>query len=528
MAAPRGVVLRLLLALAVGCSAFQLPRFEEEAPQAADQSNDLLDSNAPQQRQEEEASLSLLGEAVEAQKIEVERHAEAAASSDSSTTSASTSASTSSQSEAGTGAEAEALEAILNSSSNSNLSFSNDSIYDSPMPSLRSPSIAVFTRVTEADMPYVTSFFQHWARIGVTKFYLMNSKFEEHHKELMEYIQAIEMPPSNVFEFLSLDNIVHTDPISTPGLMDYFTEDFLVNVDVDEYWVLPSDVKTIHDLLEGHPADIYYMRWAMLISDSLDPEWSNPYRGHWGFPGKWMARRDMLKTQVEKGRFFGHHIPPVKTTSNPQVLGDYTYGLAWDPFESLGLNMFKGKSMFGRELPAYDDYNPGLIAHFWCRSFYDMVLKTQRYNKGETCTATLSATVANLTDTAVPDRVGALAFLMISDREPVVVDAGHDLLFIDKDLEKKLALEATCEDSDEAALQSIESFHDSYLAFEERLNKEMLAGNYPEHWPQTGLTMDTHTNFNMTVMDWLHHLYDNENDTATSTLTVDTSTLDGD
>jgi len=364
---------------------------------------------------------------------------------------------------------------------------------ESPAP----PSFGLFVRVTEADLPYFGSFLKHYALLGVNKFYLMNQRFEEDHAELVAYVKNITLPTPTAIEFLSLDDIMHDDPVRTPGLVAAIGEDYIINVDADEYWVLPENVTDLAALVQEHPADIYYMRWVMVVSDDLESELSSPYSANVGFPGKWMARRSIIPQPNVPFRMFGHHVVPTKTGAELLTLGDYKYGMNWTVGEKYHMSI----QIFGKPLPAYDSFSPGYMAHFWCRSFYDVILKTQRFNKGETCRS-LSSYVKNLTE--VPERLRTLAFLSLNTRDPMTVDAGRELMQVDTALEQKLVLEAACEGSREADVESIKSFHTSYLQYKEHLGGIMATGAYPEHWPETALTFAS--NIGLTVTDWLYSL----------------------
>lgn len=358
------------------------------------------------------------------------------------------------------------------------------------------PSIGLFTRVQEADLPYVASFFKHYALLGVTRFYLMNSRFEEDHADLMKYINNLELPKPAKFEYLSIDNIMHDDPVRTPGLVDMFKDDYMINVDVDEYWVLPEGVPDLVSLVQSHPADIYYVRWVMVVSDELSPQLSNPYQGNLGFPGKWMARRSLLPEPVPF-RMFGHHVVPLKPGSNPTAHGDYQYGMNWSVGQKWNMNF----PLFGKPILAVDSFSPGVLVHFWCRSFYDVVLKTQRFNKGQKCT-TLSSYTANLAE--VPERLKTLAFLTLNTKEPLTVDAGRSLLQTDTDLERSLGNQAACEGSEAENEASIEALRQKYLGYKDHLSQLMAAGAYPPNWPETALSFKSP--LGLTVADWLGSL----------------------
>mmetsp|Transcript_60670 Transcript_60670/g.157751 ORF Transcript_60670/g.157751 Transcript_60670/m.157751 type:complete len:415 (+) Transcript_60670:87-1331(+) len=359
---------------------------------------------------------------------------------------------------------------------------------ESVMHSADGPSFCVIARVTTADLPYMESFLRHYSRLGVNTIYLFNDGLlEAKHADVVQYLQALRMTPSTTVKLLSFKEVKHDDPVGTADLLPLLKEDYVINVDADEFWILPKNISSLPNLLREHPADIYFMRWVMVVDDDMQSAIEAPYEGTVGFPGKWMANLSMIPRDVYP-RPFGHHTVPLRLEyMHPVVYGDFTYGIPI-PMQTW--------SVLGRPLPPAGAFEPGYMAHFWGRSFSDVFLKIALRGEGQ-------CQPLSEYNTQIDQRLATLAFLSLNKKMPVKVDVNEDMFKPDLELELKLAVKAACEKDEATALASLRQFHENYLKFKQDLSELMDQGSYPNMWPSTALTQSL---MGTSVTDWLHSL----------------------
>jgi len=149
-------------------------------------------------------------------------------------------------------------------------------------------------------------------------------------------------------------------------------EDYVVSIDVDEYWVMPKGIPTFASLVaaDRFRADIYYADWVMIPNDGWDVQ-APPYRAFHVSEHKWMARTGAVN-QIDS------HEPEL--TAARVATKRYGQGECW---------------------------------HFWGRTFLDQLLKGATGNGtnkgGEGALETLRLLDSGL----LPQRMKLLAFLAV-------------------------------------------------------------------------------------------------------------------
>lgn len=214
-----------------------------------------------------------------------------------------------------------------------------------------------------------------------------------------------------------------------PGMAD-----FVINVDVDEYWILPSSTPDLRTLVRRRQADVYCFGWLMLPSDRIAGTPQPPYKGFHGHQCKYMVRYSRL-------RRLGIHRPYLKG---------------------------------GGGKPARQVFC-GVAVHFWGRSFQDVLLKVvgQKIGNSKTSNKDELLELAALGD--IPNRLKLLAFFCRQPRDVVLKDKlDRKLLEIDVVKEKEL-LERKLE-NDEISL-----VHKVYLSFVRRLRSPKLWSSLPRY-----------------------------------------------
>lgn len=199
----------------------------------------------------------------------------------------------------------------------------------------KADSFSVYTRIIEAELPYLDSFVWYYWSLGVKSFYMLSNQAGSHSLLLERISNISRFGPRIVLLFREgpADSQLHQKK-----LFHKITEDFVIGVDIDEFWLLPSKFASLSDMVMHQPSDVYMASWQIAPNDKLTTRLSPPYhtyatrRG-----GKWMARKAVLKR-------IGIHDPEV----------------------------YAGTSMVHDE--------GGTILHMVSRSFWDTIAKTAGQN----------------------------------------------------------------------------------------------------------------------------------------------------
>ena len=187
---------------------------------------------------------------------------------------------------------------------------------------------AVVTRIHLGELPYIKSFINHYINLNVDHFYFLNTKIDEE-KAINVYLED--------YTNITIRNISSNNRKisgSQTELLTFIKEDYILNVDCDEYLLL--DYNNFKHLYEKNPSDYYIFRWTMVINDTLQAP-KLPYSSHFYGSKKYLVKRKYVKI------LFDHHAVVIKDIKKKQL--------------------------------------PKFI-HFWSRSFLDVVLKCilQRFN----------------------------------------------------------------------------------------------------------------------------------------------------
>lgn len=313
------------------------------------------------------------------------------------------------------------------------------------------PTFCVVTRVYKPEMPYLRSFLRHYRSIGVRKFYAFNNFYDEHEK-LLQIMGNFTLDAEVTIVLRSLPNEADADALINELGIDFVSEDWVIGVDVDEFWVLPDGIKTLPELVEARPATHYQVPWVIVPNGAIAGYRHHPYEGLPGHAGKWMARRTAMSKLTGQSM---HEPAMIKSPENVR-LGASENQRWWTA-------------------PVADEV--GNLVHFWGRSFQDMLLKqlVQRgmNRKASWVTGQLSA------DWALPTRLATLAFFE-SQRGPWVhVDPGYDIFVPDRELEARLTAEAMghAEDGEPRMPydQQLQTLHAAY----EAVRGQLSAAYYP-------------------------------------------------
>jgi len=294
------------------------------------------------------------------------------------------------------------------------------------------PTFSVVTRMFDAELPYVGSFIRHYTNIGVRKFYFVNThraQFDEVKSYIARHeVQGVELKVLNTEDDNNPVNGMQNEALP------HVEADFVINVDVDEYWVLPSSCPDLRTLVKRRRADVYNFGWLMLPSDKHTGAPKPPYYGFHGHQSKYMVRQSCI-------RRLGIHRP-------------YLKGGGGKP----------AKQIFC-----------GCAVHFWGRSFQDVLLKVVGQKIGNSKTSSKDQLLQLVDEGDIPNRLKLLAFFCRQPRVvPLKPKVNCKLLEIDVLKENEL-LERKLKRSEVA------SVHKAYQSFACRLRAPKVWASLPQY-----------------------------------------------
>jgi len=321
----------------------------------------------------------------------------------------------------------------------------------------RDASVCVWSRIIQSELPYVQSWIKYHESLGVQTFYLLTN--HPHELNTIEGFlggtsadlarspisgsplirsQIKAVGSKATINLYSIDKGGADDEFSgdvTKHILAEITEDFVVGIDVDEFWVLPRGISTFGELIadDRNYHDVHYATWVMAPNDRLEAQFP-PYPVWKGKEHKWMARTSGVME-------FQCHDPVMKK---------------------------------GRRNKKHDQ---GDLLHFWGRSFVDQLLKgmtgtgTQKGGEGP------ANTIELLNTDLLPQRLKFLAFLVI---HPVETNMSFEapLMTIDKHLEMQYASEAFGSSKQQTG-RMVDKALQTYVKFQNCLKQQADLPKYP-------------------------------------------------
>jgi len=231
--------------------------------------------------------------------------------------------------------------------------------------------------------------------------------------------------------------------------MDGVTETFTIGVDIDEFWLLPPEYKTLQAMIAANPdVDLYIGDWFLIVNDRRGHDLTPPYRGNIGWNSKCMVRTSRLVQTPETVSTTGAH-KPVLT---------------------------RGKVVEKRGSGA------GKVVQFCTRSFVDPVLRSTFYDKNNKGVIDL----ANLKELAVsqddlPDRLLMAAYLAGLPNKDVL-KTSYTLQKVDYALERQIMTEKG------VGVDVVSSLYQVYMRYKNCIMKDLQYG-YMWGPKATGLTV---------------------------------------
>lgn len=294
------------------------------------------------------------------------------------------------------------------------------------------PIFCVVTRIFDAELPYVGSFIRHYTKMGVQKFYFVNTHRAQF-KEVNDYIAR------HAVEGIKI-KVINTKNDNRPvnGMQNEALHkgmaDFVINVDVDEYWILPPSIPDLRTLVRRRPADHYQFCWLMVPFDEISGTPTAPYYGFWGHQSKYMVRHSCL-------RRLGIHRPYLKG---------------------------------GGGKPAKHT-TCGCAVHFWGRGFKDVLLKVVGQKIGNSKTSSKEELLQLSSEGDIPNRLKLLAYFCRQPRTvPLKAKSSCKLLEIDVAKEDELL-------GRKLLAPEFDLVHKVYLCFADRLSSKKLWATLPQY-----------------------------------------------
>lgn len=249
-------------------------------------------------------------------------------------------------------------------------------------------SFALVTRLHIGEIPYIKSFLDYYISIGISKFYIVNTKRKDY-SDIIRYLKKY----SSRLVIKNINN--DSDPINCcqDQIRGQIVEDYILNCDCDEYLILKKKYKTLHDLHKDKRAHLYKFKWDMVPCDGPKCV-KRPYKYT-----KWCQEKYIVDRKLVK-RLSNHHPVLKRCNINKCTL-------------------------------------PNII-HFWSRTFNDTALKCVLQTTGNSKSSSQSELLQLLDKNNIPARFKVLAYLCLVKRENQFNYIKKDILNVDYDYENKI------------------------------------------------------------------------------------------
>jgi hypothetical protein len=294
------------------------------------------------------------------------------------------------------------------------------------------PSFCVITRIFDAELPYVESFVRHYASLGVCKVYFVNT-FRAQYGKVCKFLEGLGITDVTIEVVNTYDDAGPVNQKMNEALHDDI-EDFVINVDIDEFWILPSSFRDLRSLVSRRPADVYWFYWVMVPHDGLHGAPTAPYLGYHGHNGKYMVRSSRLT-------WLHVHEPHVR---NPKTA-------VWTQC--------------------------GHALHFWGRGFKDVLLKVAGQKIGNEKTSNRKELLHLASTGDIPVRLKLLAYFMLQKWSRASVEKVQQvpqLLQCNQALEEKLLRKYI----NKMQFKKIRAL---YLSFSRRLYEPQVSKMIPDY-----------------------------------------------
>lgn len=228
-------------------------------------------------------------------------------------------------------------------------------------------SIAVLSRIYPGEIPYINSFLEYYVKIGVDKFYLINTHYDNK-DEIIDFLsknthfEKIKLYhlPKDYLELIGCQN----------NYLQYIEEEYTLNIDIDEYLQI-TDLKDFCITMKNQDKEIdgILFNWYMNFNDKVIQE-DNILEI---ISKKWTEGKCLFKTK------------------NITQINDH---MCYSNIKQLLI------------IPSNI-----MLLHLWSRSFNDVIIKSinQRFN--DVKSSNLDILLSSLKNNNIPKRFKILAYL---------------------------------------------------------------------------------------------------------------------
>lgn len=228
-------------------------------------------------------------------------------------------------------------------------------------------SIAVLSRIYPGEIPYINSFLEYYVKIGVDKFYLINTHYDNK-DEIIDFLSKnthfkkikLYHLPKDCLKLIGCQN----------NYLQYIEEEYTLNIDIDEYLQI-TDLKDFCITMKKQDKEIdgILFNWYMNFNDNVIQE-DNVLEIK---SKKWTEGKCLFKTK------------------NITQINDH---MCYSNIKKLFI------------IPSNI-----MLLHLWSRSFNDVIIKSinQRFN--DIKSSNLDILLSSLKNNNIPKRFKILAYL---------------------------------------------------------------------------------------------------------------------
>jgi hypothetical protein len=136
----------------------------------------------------------------------------------------------------------------------------------------QSSSFCVATRIIAQELPSTRSFLEHYASLGEQTFDMVCNQRSEHDC-IVNVLSPVTTPNVKVvlhnYRTTGEITLRNMELLTNTAFFNMIEEDFVVGVNIEEFWALPDGIKSLSELTRTFPADIYFMEWFLVPNDQL-------------------------------------------------------------------------------------------------------------------------------------------------------------------------------------------------------------------------------------------------------------------
>jgi hypothetical protein len=231
-------------------------------------------------------------------------------------------------------------------------------------------TIAIISRFTNIDVPYLSQWFEYYDKLGISHYYMINT-----------YIDTINL--ETILEYYPKGNIlIYHSPRINDDRMDtvllrisfFIAQDYTLHVDADEFLYLGNNISLQQFLSNKQEYNYFRFNWLMAPSSNNNVN---------------QSLSDILNDNNDPKYF----VTQFKSMAKTNVI---KFPLT---------NPHEFSTILGAITNIFSDYNNLFIIHFSYRNEYDAFLKSMCERKLQKIDSFIDELVDEITVDKVPDRI---------------------------------------------------------------------------------------------------------------------------